>query len=145
MAQTFVAAFFVVVLVVISVVDIRTRRIPNRVVLPAALIVLVSQVAIAPERAFEWTAASLGAFGLLLALSLLYPGGLGMGDVKLALLLGAALGWAVASALAIGLVAAAVAGLVMIACGGWSARKATLPLGPFLALGSLAVLLVSSF
>jgi leader peptidase (prepilin peptidase)/N-methyltransferase len=65
-----------------------------------------------------------------------------MGDVKLALLLGAALGWAVASALAIGLVAAAIAGLAMIALGGWSARKATLPLGPFLAFGSLAVLLL---
>ena len=142
MVHTVVAVFFVVVLAVISVVDIRTRRIPNRIVLPAALIVLVCHVAIAPDRALEWTVASLGAFGLLLALSLLYPGGLGMGDVKLALLLGAALGWAVASALAIGLVAAALAGVAMIVFGGWSARKATMPLGPFLAFGALAVLLL---
>jgi leader peptidase (prepilin peptidase) / N-methyltransferase len=141
MAQNLVAAFFVVALLVVSVVDIRTRRIPNRIVLPAAIIVLFAHVAVAPERALEWIAASLGAFGLLLMLALLYPGGLGMGDVKLALLLGAALGWAVASALAIGLVAAALAGVAMIVFGGWSARKATLPLGPFLAFGSLAVLL----
>ena len=141
MAQNLVAAFFVVALLVVSVVDIRTRRIPNRIVLPAAIIVLLTHVAVAPERALEWIAASLGAFSLLLMLALLYPGGLGMGDVKLALLLGAALGWAVASALAIGLVAAALAGVATIVFGGWSARKATLPLGPFLALGSLAVLL----
>jgi leader peptidase (prepilin peptidase)/N-methyltransferase len=143
MEQDLVVGFFVAVLVVLSIVDIRTRRLPNLIVLPAAAIVLVAHVAIAPDRALEWILASLGAFALLLVASLLYPGGLGMGDVKLALLLGAALGWAVVTALAIGLMAAALVGALIILTRGWSARKATIPLGPFLAFGALAALLLS--
>ena len=65
-----------------------------------------------------------------------------MGDVKLALLLGAALGWAVAPALFIGLSAAALAGLVLIVRGGWAARKTAIPLGPFLALGGIVALFI---
>jgi uncharacterized membrane protein (UPF0127 family)/Flp pilus assembly protein protease CpaA len=133
---------FATTLVVLSVMDIRTRRLPNRIVLPAALAVLAAHLVIAPDRAFEWIAASLGAFAVLLAAALVYPGGLGMGDVKLALLLGAALGWAVVTALAIGFVVAAVAGALLLLLRGWSARKATLPLGPFLAFGGVAALLL---
>jgi leader peptidase (prepilin peptidase)/N-methyltransferase len=140
--QGLVVAFFAAVLVVLSVVDIRTRRLPNRIVLPAACVLLVAHIAIEPDRALEWVVGAVGAFAVCLALALAYPGGLGMGDVKLALLLGAALGWAVAAALVIGFVAAGLAGVVMIARNGWSARKATLPLGPFLAAGGLAVLLL---
>ncbi len=142
MAHELVVAFFAAVLLVLSVIDLRTRRLPNRIVLPAAGIVLVAQIAIAPDRALEWILGALGAFAFLLAVNLFNPAGLGMGDVKLALLLGAALGWAVGAALVVGFVAAAIAGMVMIARGGWSARKATLPLGPFLAFGGLAALLL---
>jgi leader peptidase (prepilin peptidase)/N-methyltransferase len=142
MAQALVVAFFVVVLVVLSIIDVRTRRLPNRIVLPAAAVVLAAHVAVAPDRALEWVVAAFGAFGLLLAAALAYPGGLGMGDVKLALLLGAALGWAVGAALVIGFAAAGLAGVAMIIRSGWSARRAALPLGPFLALGALAALLL---
>jgi len=143
MAHDLVVAFFVAVLVVLSVIDIRTRRLPNRIVLPAAAIVLAAQLAIAPDRAIEWVVGALGAFAFLLIAALVNPGGLGMGDVKLALLLGAALGWAVAGALLVGLVAAGVAGAVVIARNGWTAgRKATLPLGPFLAFGGVAAVVV---
>lgn len=141
MAHIVVLAFFVAVLVVLSVIDVRTRRLPNRIVLPAAGLVLAAQIAIAPDRALEWTLGALSAFAFLLAAALLNPAGLGMGDVKLALLLGAALGWAVFAALLIGLAAGALAGAVMIVRNGWTAgRKATFPLGPFLALGGLAAL-----
>ena len=95
MAHVLVLAFFAAVLVALSVIDVRTRRLPNRIVLPAAALVLAAQIAIAPDRALEWTLGALGAFAFLLAAALLNPAGLGMGDVKLALLLGAALGWAV--------------------------------------------------
>jgi leader peptidase (prepilin peptidase)/N-methyltransferase len=128
--------------VALSFIDVRTRRLPNRIVLPAAAAVLAAHVAIAPDRALEWVVAALGAFGLLLVAALAYPGGLGMGDVKLALLLGAALGWAVGAALVIGFAAAGLVGVLMIARSGWSARRAALPLGPFLALGALAALLL---
>jgi leader peptidase (prepilin peptidase)/N-methyltransferase len=140
MAQDVVLGFFAAVLLTLSVIDIRTRRLPNRIVLPAAAVVLVAQIAISPGRATEWIAGALGAFAFLLAAALINPAGLGMGDVKLSLLLGAALGWAVGAALLIGFLAASLAGAVMIARNGWSARKATIPLGPFLALGGLAAL-----
>lgn len=140
MAQDLVLAFFAAVLVVLAVIDLRTRRLPNRIVLPAAALVLVAQIAIAPDRWVEWTLAAAGAFTFLLAAALVNPAGMGMGDVKLALLLGAALGWAVAPALFIGLAAAALAGVVLVARGGWAARKTAIPLGPFLALGGLVAL-----
>jgi leader peptidase (prepilin peptidase) / N-methyltransferase len=140
MAHALVLAFFAAVLVVLSVIDLRTRRLPNRIVLPAAALVLAAQIAISPDRALEWTLGAAGAFTFLLVAALVNPAGLGMGDVKLALLLGAALGWAVAPALFIGLAAAALAGVVLIARGGWAARKTAVPLGPFLALGGLVAL-----
>jgi leader peptidase (prepilin peptidase) / N-methyltransferase len=141
-AEDLVFAFFAAVLVVLAVIDLRTRRLPNRIVLPAAALVLAAQIAIAPDRALEWTLAAAGAFTFLLVAALVNPAGLGMGDVKLALLLGAALGWAVAPALFIGLAAAALAGVVLIVRGGWAARKTAIPLGPFLALGGIVALFI---
>jgi len=142
MAHALVDAFFVGVLVVLSVIDIRTRRLPNRIVLPAAAIVFAAQVALEPERALEWTLAAVGAFAALYVIAAINPAGLGMGDVKLALLLGAALGWQVLAALVVGFLLAAVAGILMIVRSGWRARKSTLPLGPFLAPGGIAALLL---
>jgi leader peptidase (prepilin peptidase) / N-methyltransferase len=139
-AHGLVLIFFAAVLVVLSVIDLRSRRLPNRIVLPAAAIVLAAQIAISPARAPEWIVAAAGASGFLLAASLLNPAGLGMGDVKLALLLGAALGWAVLGALLIGFAAAGAAGLVLIARNGWAARGTAIPLAPFLAAGALAAL-----
>jgi leader peptidase (prepilin peptidase)/N-methyltransferase len=136
-AQVAVLAFFSAVLIVLAVIDARTRRLPNRIVLPAACVVLAAQIAIAPDRALEWVIAALAAFAFLLLAHLAYPRGLGMGDVKLALLLGAALGSAVAAALMIGLLAAALAGIALLVKDGWGARRRTIPLGPFLALGGI--------
>ncbi len=129
--------FFAAVLVALAVIDIRTRRLPNRIVLPAAAIVLAAHIAIAPEHTVEWVVAAAGAFLVMFAAHLVYPSGLGLGDVKLALLLGAALGWAVAGALVVGFLAAALAGVLVLIRGGWAARKHTMPLGPFLAAGGL--------
>lgn len=138
-AEAVVLAAFSAVLVVLAVIDVRTRRLPNRIVLPSAAAVLVAQIAIEPDRALEWVLAAVGAFLLLLVAHLVHPRGLGMGDVKLALLLGAGLGWGVVAAILIGFLAAAVAGVVLIVRGGWAARKRTIPLGPFLALGGVVV------
>jgi leader peptidase (prepilin peptidase)/N-methyltransferase len=135
-----VAAFFVSVLVVVSVVDIERRIIPNRIVLPATALVLVAHTALAPDRAVEWTAASVGAALFLLVPLLVYPAGMGMGDVKLALLLGAGLGRAVVPAFAVAFVAAAIVGLAIIARGGLAARKTSIPFGPFLAAGGIVAL-----
>ena len=125
-------------LVVLSAIDIRHRLLPNRIVLPATGLVLFSQLALARDHGLEAAVASFAAAAGLLIIRAAYPQGLGMGDVKLALLLGAALGKGVMFALFVGSVAAAVAGLVVIARDGMAARKTALPFGPFLAVGAAA-------
>ena len=144
MAQGLVVAFFATMLVVLSVIDIRTRRLPNRIVLPAAAVVLAAHVAIAPDRAFEWIVAALGAAAVLLVAALAYPGGLGMGDVKLALLLGAMLGKLVAVGLMLGMLFALVPSVVLLARHGSAARKMGIPFAPFLALGAVVALFVGN-
>ena len=137
-ADALVAAFFCAVLVVISAIDIEQRIVPNKIVLPATAIVLVAQTLLHPS--FEWLIAALCAALFLFLPALVYPAGLGMGDVKLALLLGAMLGAEVAVAMAVGLFAAVVPSVVLLAMKGSAARKMALPFAPFLALGGLVAL-----
>ena len=133
-----VAAFFCLALVAVSATDIEHRIIPNRIVLPAAGIVLAANTTLHPS--LEWALGALGASGFLFAAALAYPAGMGMGDVKLALLMGAALGRTVSAAMLIGMVAALIPGLVLLARHGGAARKIRIPFGPFLALGSVVAL-----
>ena len=128
-AETFVVVFVIAVLVVISRHDLERHIIPNRLVVPAWIVVLLAQLAIYPHRWLEWTLGSLGAGLFFLVVLLAYPAGLGMGDVKLALLLGAALGWAVVAALLIGTLAAGVVSLGLLIAYGSSARKRAIPFG----------------
>jgi len=132
------AAAFCAVLVTLSVIDIRFRIVPNRIVLPAAATALVFRTLLDPSP--EWLLAALGASGFLFAVVLAYPKGLGMGDVKLALLLGAALGASVSVALMLGLFAALVPAAVLVARNGAAARKMAVPLVPFLSLGAIVAL-----
>jgi leader peptidase (prepilin peptidase)/N-methyltransferase len=133
-----VASFFCAVLVVISATDLEHRIIPNRVVLPAAGIVLVAQTMLHPSP--EWALAALGASGFLFAAAVVYPAGMGMGDVKLALLMGAMLGRTVPVALMLGMILALVPSVVLLARHGAAARKMGIPFGPFLAIGSVIAL-----
>ena len=135
-----VAAGFCSVLVLLSVIDFERHILPNRIVLPAAAAVLVAQIALAPERALEWILAALLAALFFFVLALIHPAGLGMGDVKLALLLGAALGRDVVAALVIGSVGVSVVALFLLARHGSSARKTAIPFGPFLAAGAVVAL-----
>ena len=137
-AEAAVAAFFCAVLVAVSAIDLEHRIIPNRIVLPATVIVLVANTA--RDLTPEWAIAALGASGFLLAAALIYPAGMGMGDVKFALLMGAALGKTVPVALMAGMLAAMIPGLVLFAQHGTKARKMGIPFGPFLALGSVVAL-----
>ncbi len=137
-AEAAVAAFFCAVLVAVSAIDAEHRIIPNRIVLPAAVVVLVANTALTLSP--EWALAAAGASGFLLAAALAYPAGMGMGDVKLALLMGAALGKTVSVALMVGMLAAMVPGVVILAKHGKAGRKMGLPFGPFLAIGSVVAL-----
>jgi leader peptidase (prepilin peptidase)/N-methyltransferase len=133
-----VAAFFCAVLVVVSATDLAHRIIPNRVVLPAAAVVLAAQTALHPSP--QWALGGLGASGFLLVAALVYPAGMGMGDVKLALLMGAMLGRLVPVGLMLGMLLALVPSIVLLARHGSAARKMGIPFGPFLALGSVIAL-----
>lgn len=135
-------ALFAVVSAVLAVGDVRRRRIPDRVVFPATIVaVLLLAVAAArtgcPSRAAEVALGAAAAFGVCLLVRLARPEAFGGGDVKLAALVGAHLGWfgpeAVASGVALGFVAAGVAGVGVLAAGG---RGSDLPFAPFLLLGA---------
>ena len=137
-AYAALAAFFCVTLVTLSAADLRYRLVPNRIVMPAFVICLLAHTAIDPS--VEWVARRAGRVHLMLVFALIHPAGLGMGDVKLTLLLGAMLGRTVGAALLIGFVAALVPSLVLLARHGSKARKMAIPLVPFLAFGALVAL-----
>jgi leader peptidase (prepilin peptidase)/N-methyltransferase len=88
----------------------------------------------------EWVLAGFGAALFLFLAVLAYPGGMGMGDVKLALLLGVALGATVPVAMMVGLVSALVPSVVLFSRHGSAARKMRIPFGPFLAFGGVVAL-----
>jgi leader peptidase (prepilin peptidase) / N-methyltransferase len=132
------AAGFCAVLVALTAIDLTHRIVPNPIVVPAALATLVLHTLLDPSAV--WLAGSFGAAGFLFVAVLAYPKGLGMGDVKLALLLGAMLGGSVAVALLLGFVAALVPSAVLFARHGSNARKMAIPLVPFLALGAVVAL-----
>jgi leader peptidase (prepilin peptidase)/N-methyltransferase len=139
-AHALVGAILALVLVVLTAIDLQRRLLPDAIVLPALTVVLILQIAFYPDHALEWLLAALGAALFFFVPLLVYPAGMGMGDVKLAALLGAALGKAVAAAIVVGLLAAAVVGLLVVAREGLGARKKAIAFGPFLAFGALLVL-----
>lgn len=139
--RAFIAAVFVSALVAVCVTDLERRIIPNRIVLPATAVVFAAQTALAPERAFEWALAGLAAASILALPLLIAPGGIGMGDVKLALLLGAMLGRYVWVALVVAFLAAFVAALVILLRHGGEGRQRAFAFGPFLAVGAVVALL----
>ena len=136
--EALVAVLFCWVLVVITRTDLEHRLIPDTIVLPGAVAVLALRTADDPS--VEWLLSALGAGLALLAVVLVYPRGLGMGDVKLSAFLGAGLGISVIVALFAGFFIAFVPALVLFVRHGKEARKSAIPLGPFLALGGVIAL-----
>jgi leader peptidase (prepilin peptidase)/N-methyltransferase len=133
---------FLALLVAISVIDLRTKKIPNRLVYPACLIA-AGWIVVADLSGSDLDAirAGLGflAFGIgLLAIALISPRGMGMGDVKLAALIGLVLGSLglryVAVAAAAGVAIGGVASVIALLAG--AGRKTRIPFGPFLAAGA---------
>jgi len=135
-----VAAFAATVLIVLSAIDLERRIIPNRIVIPAAGIVLVAQIVLFPGQASEWVLAAVLSALVLMIPQLLGRSWMGMGDVKLALLLGATLGWGVLGAVFLAFLCVFPVALVLLIRHGSEARKMTIPFGPFLALGALIIL-----
>jgi leader peptidase (prepilin peptidase)/N-methyltransferase len=140
--QAVVGAYFCAALVVLSAIDAERRILPDLIVLPSFLLVLGANLALEPDRWVEWIGSSLGASLFLFLALVAYPRGMGMGDVKLALLLGAGLGKVVGVGLMIGMVAALAASTILFARHGLAARKMAIPFGPFLAFGAIVALFV---
>jgi leader peptidase (prepilin peptidase) / N-methyltransferase len=136
--EALVAAGFCAALVAVSATDLEHRIIPDRIVLPAAAGILAARTLLEPSP--EWALAALGCSLFLFVAVLAYPAGMGMGDVKLALLLGAALGRAGPIALAVGMLAALLPAVFLLARHGSAGRKMAIPFGPFLALGGVVAL-----
>jgi leader peptidase (prepilin peptidase)/N-methyltransferase len=128
---------FVATLMVVTLTDLEDRIIPNSVLIASLVagvaIILAGDLGDLDERAI----AAAIAFGALFLAALLYSGGMGMGDVKLAGLMGVYLGRAVAPALLVAFLVGALYGLALIARRGAEARKEAVPFGPFLAFGGL--------
>jgi leader peptidase (prepilin peptidase)/N-methyltransferase len=140
-ADGVLAAGLLVVLAALAGVDLRARVLPNRIIGPAMLAVLAWNLAFAPEGVPESLLAATGAAAFLLVPGLLQPGAVGMGDVKLAALLGLALGAQVVTALMIGFLAVMPVAVGILARKGSGARRSAIPFGPFLGLGAAVVLL----
>jgi leader peptidase (prepilin peptidase) / N-methyltransferase len=128
---------FCLTLLVVTLTDLDHRIIPNQVLIASliagAVLAVLADAGDLDERAI----AAAIAFAVLFIVALVYPSGMGMGDVKLAGLMGVYLGRAVAPALLVGFLAGALFGLALIAKHGSEARKQAVPFGPFLALGGL--------
>ena len=135
---------FVALLAAVTLTDIERRVIPNAVLLVGAVIATGIVLATDPASLPERIAAAVGAGGFLLIAALIYPGGMGMGDVKLAAVMGLFLGVSVVPALFVGIALGALVGLGLILRHGSEARKHPVPFGPFLAIGGVVGLLAGS-
>jgi leader peptidase (prepilin peptidase) / N-methyltransferase len=132
---------FAAALIAIAGIDLEHKIVPNRIVVPAAVFAVVASVVVRPAELPELLLAGAAAFGLLLAAALAYPAGMGMGDVKLAGVMGLYLGLSVAPALLAGFAAGSFVGLALIVREGRRARKKGIPFAPFLAFGGIVGLL----
>jgi len=137
MAAALLDVSLVVLACVVTVTDLRSRLIPDAPLLIALFAALVVCAAADPDGIAGRLLAGAGAGGFLLAAALIRPDGMGLGDVKLAAVLGVYLGVRVIEAMAIAFGAGSVVGLILLLRHGWEARRRTIPFGPFLALGAV--------
>jgi leader peptidase (prepilin peptidase) / N-methyltransferase len=137
-AGTALSVALILLVIPAALIDLEHRIIPNRLTALGAVLALIIGLALDPVGEPERLIAGAGAGGLLLVAALAYPGGMGMGDVKLAAVMGLLLGRAVVPAILVALFAGVLAGVVIIAHKGThEGRKTAVPFGPFLALGAL--------
>lgn len=132
---------FVTFLIPITLIDLDVRLIPNKLTIPAAVLAVVTIVVLDTDFLVEALISAAGAFAFFFLAALAYPRGMGMGDVKLAGVMGLYLGRAVAPAIFIALIAGVLVGGIIIArLGATAGRKTAVPFGPFLALGGVIAL-----
>jgi leader peptidase (prepilin peptidase)/N-methyltransferase len=134
----FLGVALVLTLVPVTFIDLEHRIIPNRILLPAAIAAVTILALGQPHKLPEHLIAGAAAGGFLLLAVLAYPRGMGMGDVKLAAVLGLFLGKSVGPAMLAALLSGTLVGAAIMArLGTQAGRKTAVPFGPFLALGAL--------
>jgi leader peptidase (prepilin peptidase) / N-methyltransferase len=135
------ALALILALIALAGTDLEHRLLPNAIVGPAALVGFTLSVLDNPERWWVYLVSALAVAGGLFALAFAYPGGMGMGDVKMGGMLGAFLGPYAALAVFLGALCGAITGgLLMVA--GKMQRRHALPFGVFMALGGIVTLFV---
>ena len=125
------------VMVLLTAIDLEHRLLPNVIVMPASLAVLAVVAVAQPHHLVTHIAAGVALGGFFFASAAFFPGSLGMGDAKLGLLIGLALGSQTFNAVEIALLCVLVVALWIIVTKGAAARKNTIAFGPFLALGAV--------
>lgn len=141
-ADAFVFAAVQLVLVALAVVDLETRRLPNLVTIPTSLFAVGLRGLFEPGAIGSAVIAGTAALVAVAALSVILRGAIGMGDAKLAGMLGFLLASAVLPALVIGTLLGGVGSVGLLALG--RARwKTAIAYGPYLALGGAIAILVS--
>ena len=135
------ALALILALIVLAGTDLEHRLLPNAIVGPAALVGFTLSVLESPERWWVYLVSALAVAGILFALVIAYPGGMGMGDVKMGGMLGAFLGPYAALAVFLGALCGAITGGLLMAAGKMQRRHA-LPFGVFMAFGGFVTLFV---
>lgn len=136
--QAWLGLALVLLLVPVTFIDLDHRIIPNVLMAIGAVTAVALVAAFQPDALVEHLLAGAGAGGFLLVAAIAYPAGMGMGDVKLAAVLGLFLGTAVAPAMFVAMLAGSLVGALIIARkGAKEGRKTAIPFGPYLALGGL--------
>ena len=133
---------FALLLVPVAVIDIDFRIIPNKLMIVGAIVAPAILALTRPGDIPEHLIAAVAAGGFLLAAAIAYPAGMGMGDVKLAFVMGLFLGRHVGVAMLVALLAGSIVGIAIMARkGAAEGRKTAIPFGPFLAFGGIVGLL----
>ena len=132
---------FTAVLIAVTFIDLEHKIVPNKIMAPAAIYGLVTAVAFRTDMLPELLIAGAGAFVFFLVAALIHPKGMGMGDVKLAGVMGLYLGKLVIPALFIAFLVGAVVGVVLVMRHGMRSRKVGVPFAPFMALGAFVSML----
>ncbi len=136
------------ILIIISFIDLKFKIIPNKIILPFTLVGLSISTAIIvlenPDRWWLPLSYCIGAFLFMLIIHLIYPKGMGLGDVKLSLMLGAFLVKNVIVGLFLGFLLGSISGLILI-ISRKKKLKQEIPFGPFISMGSIIALFIGGY
>src|SRR4051794_7142955 len=135
---------FAAMLIAVADIDLEHRIVPNKILLPMAVYGVAASAVVRTDMLPELLIAGAAAFTFLLVAALIHPAGMGMGDVKLAGVMGLYLGASIGPALLIAFLSGSVVGVAVLLREGPKGRKKGVPFAPFLALGGIVALLVGT-